>query len=221
MQIKKYLVEERKTKFLLFNIKTNETLECQKIEGVWHVINKHETKKLTSDDLYRLIFDFGSFVDKRRRPYRVLFSRDVAIFLVRKGYILLDSDMNRYEYQNEVLLRNGKEQLADLPELTTYILLPFQKFIEEKVQKETKVVSSSCEQIHETEKKFIRKARRRRKMEEREEENKYTNKPVTTNKSNVWDWVMLVAGGVGITALACWLRNSNTNYKNKLCYGNY
>lgn len=216
MQIKKYLVEDRKTKFLLFNTKTKETLECQKIEGVWHVINKHETKKLTSDDLYRLIFDFGSFVDKRRKPYRVLFSRDVAIFLIRKGYILLDSDMNRYEYQNEVLLRNGKEQLADLPELTTYILLPFQKFIEEKVQKETKAVSSSCEQIHETEKNFIRKTRRRRKMEEREEENKYTNKPVTTNKSNVWDWVMLAASGIGIAALACWF--GNTNYKNRFYY---
>lgn len=218
MRIKQLLIEDRRTKFLLFNKTTKETLELQKIEGVWSVIDKHETKQLNLDDLYRLIFKFGSFMCKgKKRPYRVLFTRDLAINLVRRGYFVLDSCLNRYECQNNKLLRNGKEQLVDLPEMETYILLPFQKFIEEKETRKENI--PIYEQSHEPKKEIFIKKRRRRIKSEKKEEN-VANQDNSTKNENIWEWIIpIAAGSIGIAALAaCLLGKTNNNHQNRMYY---
>ena len=221
MRIKQLLIEDRRTKFLLFNKTTKETLELQKIEGVWSVIDKHETKQLNLDDLYRLIFKFGSFMGKgKKRSYRVLFTRDLAINFVRRGYFVLDSCLNRYECQNNKLLRNGKEQLVDLPEMETYILLPFQKFIEEKEETQKENIPI-YEQSHEPKKEIFIKTKRRRIKSEKIEENKYVaDKQNSTKNENIWEWIIpIAAGGIGIAALAaCFLGKTNNNHQNRIYY---
>lgn len=215
MRIKRLLIEDRRTKFLLFSRTTKETLELQKIEGVWFAIDKHEATQLTLDDLCRLIFQYGFFMDKgKKKPYRVVFTRNLAINLVRKGYFLLDSCLNRYECQNNKLLRNSKEQLVDLPEMETYILFPFQKFIEEKEETQKENVPI-YEQSHKPKKEiFIKKRRRRIKPEKQY----VANRQNSTKNENIWEWIIpIAAGGISIATLACLIGKSNNN-QNRMYY---
>ena len=219
MKIKKLLINEKRTKILL--AKTNEMMiELQKINGRWYKIGDHENTKLSLKDLYGLVFEFGFFVDfNTKKPFRVVLNRSLAQHYCNLGYVLVDSHCNLYQLQNGTLLRNGKDELVALPGTERYLLEPFQQYIIEEKKEYTSLRSKGQKQKQREELKVphpfdtdvLRQVKRN--MEEPQ------NKPTKATSESVWDWVIpLTVGGAGIAALACWLGNTNTNYKNRFYY---
>lgn len=145
MKIRKYLIDERRTKLLL--TKGEEIIELQKLNGSWYRIGEREKTKLTRKGVYRLIFDAEYFIDvNTKKPFRVVLNRSLATHYCRIGYIIYDSHLNQYEFMRGTLLRNYTDELVDLPETERYIVEPFQEYIAEE-KKEAALLHSKGQKV--------------------------------------------------------------------------
>lgn len=216
-------MKKKKNKLYLYDIEKKQGIELICDKGIWFEISEKDGKRMLSStaDIYQLIFTKGAFADERkRRGYsNAVFKYSQAIGYLKAGYTLLDTHLNRYTYDPERgIIRNG-EVLNVLPMFGKYIIDVFSEKrvfkTEEKPRTQVKYKEDykpeKMKVVHPFDTDSLRQVKRN--LEETQ------NKPSKATSESAWDWVIpLTIGGVGIAALACWLGNSNTNYKNRFYY---